>query len=337
MAEENKTVEEEWTEVDLTDSKDKKEKVAFEVDGEEDSSSPVEKGVLKTQDTDTEEETVSETEKEEELPELEGIETKGATKRIRQLVKQRKERDEALTAANQELLQLRQQVTAANQNKFASDGVIIEARESELNQKLESARTKFKEAYNSGNHDDLYAAQEELSGAQTEIKLLGQRKNWVAAQAQQYKQQVEQSPPPNEGGYDPLAQDWASRNPWFGQDRTATAVALALDSELKDRGYNPGSPEFYKEIDKRIKKELPGRFTLGSEDEEEEKTVSVEAKPSKPRQVVAGNSRSSASKKVKLTKADVALAKKWQIPLETYAAEKAKADKADGEYTAIAT
>ena len=89
MAEENKTVEEEWTEVDLTDSKDKKEKVAFEVDGEEDSSSPVEKGVLKTQDTDTEEETVSETEKEEELPELEGIETKGATKRIRQLVKQR--------------------------------------------------------------------------------------------------------------------------------------------------------------------------------------------------------------------------------------------------------
>ena len=111
----------------------------------------------------------------------------------------------------------------------------------------------------------------------------------------------------------------------------------SLDSELKDRGYNPGSPEFYKEIDKRIKKELPGRFTLGSEDEEEEKTVSVEAKPSKPRQVVAGNSRSSASKKVKLTKEDVALAKKWQIPLETYAAEKAKADKADGEYTAIAT
>ena len=54
MAEENKTVEEEWTEVDLTDSKDKKEKVAFEVDGEEDSSSPVEKGVLKTHDTDTE-------------------------------------------------------------------------------------------------------------------------------------------------------------------------------------------------------------------------------------------------------------------------------------------
>ena len=53
--------------------------------------------------------------------------------------------------------------------------------------------------------------------------------------------------------------------------------------------------------------------------------------------MVAGNSRSSASKKVKLTKEDVALAKKWQIPLETYAAEKAKADKADGEYTAIAT
>ena len=56
-------------------------------------------------------------------------------------------------------------------------------------------------------------------------------------------------------------------------------------------------------------------------------------------QVVAGQSRSptssSSSKKVKLTQEDVRLAQKWNIPLEKYAAEKARADRAAGEYVPI--
>ena len=37
----------------------------------------------------------------------------------------------------------------------------------------------------------------------------------------------------------------------------------------------------------------------------------------------------------RLTKEDVRLAEKWGIPLEQYAAEKLKVDKADGEYTSV--
>ncbi len=328
MAEDDTKTAEEWTEVDISSNSDAAEKVDFEVDDDNEE--------VKASSTVEETEEDSETTSTDEIPELDGIETKGAEKRIRQLVKQRKEREEALVEANQEVVQLRTKLTQATQNQFNSDSAILGVKEGELNQKLENARSRFKEAYNSGDHEKLLEAQEELSGAQTEIKLLEQRKSWVDSRAQQYKQEIEQNPPQAEGNYDPLAQDWAARNPWFGQDRIATAAALALDSELKDGGYDPTSPEFYKEIDKRIKRELPGRFKLGNSEEEEEDTVTEEAKPSKPRQVVAGQSRSSVSKnKVRLTKEDVALAKKWQIPLETYAAEKAKAEKADGEYTAI--
>jgi hypothetical protein len=55
-----------------------------------------------------------------------------------------------------------------------------------------------------------------------------------------------------------------------------------------------------------------------------------------PAQVVSGGSRSSPtnSKKVKLSKEDVRLAQKWDIPLERYAAEKLKVDNSDG-YTNI--
>jgi hypothetical protein len=52
--------------------------------------------------------------------------------------------------------------------------------------------------------------------------------------------------------------------------------------------------------------------------------------------VVAGASRSTPnSKKVRLSKNEVNIANKWNIPLEQYAQEKMKAEQADGEYTTI--
>jgi hypothetical protein len=63
----------------------------------------------------------------------------------------------------------------------------------------------------------------------------------------------------------------------------------------------------------------------------------VQESSSKPAQVVSGSSRSSPSSagKVKLSKEDVRLAQKWNIPLEQYAAEKLKVADAEGNYTTI--
>ena len=46
-------------------------------------------------------------------------------------------------------------------------------------------------------------------------------------------------------------------------------------------------------------------------------------------------STSPSNKKVKLSKEDVRLANKWGIPLEQYAAEKLKVERAEGEYTSV--
>ena len=56
--------------------------------------------------------------------------------------------------------------------------------------------------------------------------------------------------------------------------------------------------------------------------------------------ISTGTSRSpstASNRKVKLSQEDIRLANKWQIPLEVYAAEKLKVDKAEGEYTNVAT
>jgi len=69
----------------------------------------------------------------------------------------------------------------------------------------------------------------------------------------------------------------------------------------------------------------------------QETEAEVASSTSQPAQVVSGASRSSPSsnRKVKLSKEDVRLAQKWNIPLEQYAAEKLKVTQADGEYTTV--
>jgi len=268
-----------------------------------------------------------------EEPELEGIETKGAEKRIRQLIKQRKERDEQLHQQQEEINQLRNQMSEAGKIKFDYDGALADAKEGEVQASLESARNKFKEAYDSGNRENVLAAQEEVADARAELKLLDQRKQWIKQQQEEYssvqEQQVQQRESQQKAPYiDPLAKDWAESNDWFGKDRTATAVALSIDAELKEKGEDPSDPAFYEKVDIRLKEELPNKF--GDSESSEEAT------PKKPKQVVAGRSHSPASKnKVKLTNEDVRLAKKWSIPLDRYAAEKAKAERSDGDYTTV--
>ena len=307
-----------WTEIEVSDQPDEdREELEIEAPISQDVSPSVEvEEVVQN----------AETGKEEDAPELEGIETKGAEKRIRQLIKQRKERDEELLKTREELNQLRFEMAEAGKLKFDYDDALASAKEGEVSSRLENARTKFKEAYDAGNKDSVLEAQEELSEAKTDLKLLNQRKEWIKQQSEQYareqeirKKEYENAPVEK---VDPLATEWAEQNKWFGKDRTRTAVALSIDAELKEQGEDPSDPSFYEKVDFRLREELPEKF-------------SEEATPSKPRQVVAGRSRSPASKKVKLTSEDVRLAKKWSIPLEKYAAEKAKADKADGDYTTV--
>ena len=151
----------------------------------------------------------------------------------------------------------------------------------------------------------------------------------VQAPQQQVQQpQYQQQPTP-----DPKAQSWAEKNDWFGDDKIRTAAALAIDADLKEEGFNPTDDDYYTEIDNRLKEAFPHKYQT-QEVEPKEETRTQETSPA---QVVAGGTRStpSSNKKVKLSKEDVRLANKWNIPLEQYAQEKLKATSAEGEYTTI--
>ena len=313
--------EEQWSEIDTSKSSENKEEVSFEIENEE----PVEKL-----------ETVVEEQpevKEKEIPELEGINTDGAEKRIKHLVKQRKEREEALIKAQARIEALeknQQEITKGSLNLRESANT---SNEKLLQQNLEMAKQGYLDAYDSGNKEKMLASQEAISKAQVDLNDISKDKSnlervkkEVEAQPSQGMQAQAQPQTTQQQEFDPVAVEWSKKpdNNWFGQDQIMTASALAIDLQLKQEGYDPSSSEFYEEVDNRMKVNFPHKFGEGQ--------------PKKaPRQVVAGSSRTpptSKSKKVKLTQDDVALARKWNIPLEKYAAEKRKAE-TSGEYTNI--
>ena len=313
-----------WAEVDVSAKPEEQEQIEFELEEEE--------KVEEKQEPQPEEPKVEEPQvEEEETPkELEGIETKGAEKRIRQLIRQRKEREETIQTLLAQNEELKNNLSKKDKEVVSITSNSLNANEQSLEKTIKMAKEAYLEAFDSGEKEKVLEAQETLNNAQADLKMLQRMKVNAARQQQeleaqevQPEPQVQQQPQPT--AVDVKAQEWAEQNDWFGEDTIKTAAALALDAELKSEGYDPNDNEFYEEIDRRLEKAFGGS------------SVRVEENTSQPSQVVSGASRSSQNSrsKVKLSKEDVRLANKWGIPLEQYAAEKLKVTTADGEYTNI--
>ena len=310
--------EENWNEVDTSKSDNKADKVEFEIE------EPVKK--------ETKSEEPKKEIKKEEPKELEGIETKGAEKRIRQLIKQRKDRDDQIAGLIKQNEELKNSFSTQKTEFNKVSKLNLDATEKQLKDKLDLARTAYTDAFESQDKERLLKAQEQLNEAQTDLKNVAVTKSKFTEQPEKKEQVQTQQPVQQPVQPDPRAMDWQANNDWFGKDNIMTASALAIDAELKNEGYSPNDEDFYNEIDKRMRTAFPSKFTTQGEPVQQERTDGS----SSPSQVVAGGSRSSPNpKKVKLSQEDVRLANKWNIPLEQYAAEKMRVTKSEGDYTTI--
>ena len=269
--------------------------------------------------------------KKEEPKELQGIETKGAEKRIRQLVKQRKDKENEVATLIRQNEELNSRLNNTQREFTNISKLNLDATENQLKDKLELARGAYQAAHEEGDSSKILKAQEFLNDAQNDLKSVGATKmQFREPEVQAPQQQVQQPYYQPQPTPDPKAESWAEKNDWFGEDKIRTAAALAIDADLKEEGFNPTDDDYYSEVDNRLKEAFPHRYKTGEVEE-------VRKQESSPAQVVAGGTRSTpgSNKKVKLSKEDVRLASKWNIPLEQYAQEKLKANSADGEYTTI--
>ena len=242
----------------------------------------------------------------------------GVQKRISKLTKKWREaerqKDEALTYAERVMAAKKQ--TDDKMSRY--EPLFFKNTEESIKNGLDAAKAKLLAARDAG---DITAEVE----AQTMISELGYKNARFAetkSQQEEYNKKREMQvktpdinlarQPMAQGNPDPKAENWASKNSWFGQDNAMTYTAFDLHKKLTDEeGFDPTSDEYYSEIDKRIRLEFPQKFVNNSN------TVET----TKPVQNVASARRSTKTgrRTVRLTSSQVAIAKKLGVPLEEYA------------------
>ena len=239
--------------------------------------------------------------------------SEGVQKRISKLTKKWREAERQKEAAVEfarggqaELTELRNKLTKLEPN-------YVKAIENRVTSGLEAAKAKLTTAREAGDINAEVDAQRDiakLTVEETRLNALKERqsqdKERVVRTPSLDQSLQGQTPPP-----DPRAEDWASKNDWFGKDNAMTYTAFDLHKKLTEQeGFDPNSPEYYAEIDKRIRVDFPHKF--GNTNSQES---------TKPTQTVASAKRSvqHGRKTVRLTSSQVAIAKKLGVPLEEYA------------------
>ena len=258
-----------------------------------------------------------------------------AQNRIDKAVKQAKDYQrrelQALQYAKQiaeENKKLKDQQTQMSNSYGAEFGARVESQ-------LEASKIALQKAMEEGEAEKIAEAQSILAAAsadkvaydqyQKQLETYNREMEQYDADQQAYIQQQridaqQQSQEPVYQQPSDRAQRWANENTWFGQDRVMTNVAIAVHEQLAQEGFDTESEDYYSEINKRMRQELPNKF---------ENNVEADGKPV---QTVASPSRSNSNgrrknrNQVELTPSEQKLAKRLGVSFKDYAVHKARLD-----------
>ena len=272
----------------------------------------------------------------EKVEELENDNLEDYSERVKQRMAQLKKvwhderrAKEAADRERQEAIRYAQQITDENKKLKTTlesgESTYIETLKNALESELALAKESYRKAYDTGETESIIDAQQKMNDAQFRLSQAKQYEPRFKSALQEpenpvYIQQNQtqiQKP-------DDKALAWQDKNEWFGKDEEMTALAFGLHEKLVRSGISPTSDEYYRRIDSTMQKRFPEYFGDATLDEE------TPAQRTKPSNVVAPATRSTAPKKVRLTKTQVALAKKFGLTPEQYARETLKLENANG-------
>ena len=320
---------------------DLNEEIEVEIDEEGHTESPSEEQPApepETPETEKEEEVEDKPEEEEDSTELEPeseeeesddkkVYGKRAEKRIKRLVKQRKELQEkleALEAEKQKFQEERKELagrTAESELEAVKQyGNRLKAQEKEILATLKDAKAQ-------GDVDREIEATDKLASVKAEALIVKQYEQRAGRTSTTKKVSAEETAKKLEEKVavpDRRAVQWQKRNSWFGgndqSQKIMTQAAMVIHKELIEEGVYPDADpdEYYSELDARIRTEFPEKFKA--------------EKSAKKVQVVAGGTRTSPSgkQKVTLSKSEVETANKLGVSLQDYAKQKMRRDQTAG-------
>jgi len=272
----------------------------------------------KEETVETKQEEVVEVKQEPEKKQDETLEdySKGVQSRIAKLTRKMREAERREAAALDYAKGVEESRKALQQRFERTDAQYVKKFETSINAGLEAAQKELAAAIESGNAEAQVEANKRIATLAFEnAKLTEAKEGREVKQAEKPVQlsdggRLPQETPQQLPTPDPKAEEWAARNPWFGQNRAMTFTAFEIHKDLVNEGFDPQSNEYYSEVDKRIRVDFGSKFDNSGQ---KQSTTPVQTVASANRSVKPGR------KTVRLTSSQVHIAKKLGVPLEEYA------------------
>ena len=241
---------------------------------------------------------------------------------------ERRAKEEALRerqAAEAYARQIIEENKKLQQQLASGSQAFIEQSKSSADIELGAAKKKYKEAYDAGDPDALADAQADITRATLKAERVQSMKP-IEVEEKEYDSTpaVPQMPP--------RTAKWVQKNnSWWGKDEEMTMAATGLDKKLA-REYGPeyvGTEEYFKTIDKTMRKRFPEHFEDAQSDEDDDTPPRKVSEPAyedetprratKPSSVVAPATRSTPPNRIKLKASEAAIARRLGVPLDQYA------------------
>jgi hypothetical protein len=262
-------------------------------------------------------EDVSTEPKEKSTDELEDYSEK-VQKRISKLTRKLREAERGQESAYEYAKRIAEENQQLKTRSSSLDRSYLQEAESRLKSQKAQALAALKNAHEVADYEKVAKAQEVLAKIAVEENKVTTSKTQLEYQQnvqeeqqtnyQNYVQQPQQNAAPQLGERE---QAWVEKNEWFGQDEVMTMGAMAINNQLEAEGFDVGSEEYYTEVDRRIRKEFPQKFTESSVKSKPQQKVASAGR-------VAGNPGSN-KRQVKLSPSEVQMAKRLNVPLGEYA------------------
>jgi hypothetical protein len=229
-------------------------------------------------------------------------------KRIDQLTRKMREAERREKAAVDYAKGLQKKYDTTDKKLSSVDDSYFKEFEARVDAQREQVKTALKSAIENNDTDKIMEANDKL----TQLAVEKEKAKIHTAQKEEKKKEVEETPKQETQApaqapaqpASPRAQQWAKENEWFGSDKVMTSAAFGVHQDLVSQGFDSESDEYYNEINKQMREYFPNKF----------------ASEKKPVQTVASAGRKQEGRRtVKLTRSQVAIAKKLGVPLEEYA------------------
>jgi hypothetical protein len=188
------------------------------------------------------------------------------------------EKDQRLAMLDRQNRELMERLSVVERKSQSADMARIDKAIEDKELRVQYAAMKISEATSAADGEALIKAQEMWYETRRELEALKGMKNRAVRSTQE--------PAPIDNSVKLQAQQWMDRNPWYdpNSDDEDAAITKVIDERLVKEGWNPATKEYWDELDRRVHKRLPHRYT----DDIDERPIAR-----KPRSVVTGSGRES--------------------------------------------